>query len=219
MKKFIKWIARLALLSLIVLLFYGGKGYWDAQSDAPNLRDRAKALTEQGLGANMLGTQKRLILITVEDPSFDTNNGTDFSAPGAGQTTITQSVSKRVAFTQFKPGLQKVRQTGYAIGLSRSLRKDEVLTLFLNETSFHSSDGEWVKGFDAASRRFFNMPLTELDRDLYVRLIAAGIAPKELTPDKPNAKLDERVTRIERLLAGKCKPSGHSDVQLDGCAK
>ena len=218
MKRLLKLIASLALLSFLALLAYGGKGWWDARSDAPDLRKRVMALTAQGLNAETLGAEKRSILIRVEDPSFDNNNGTDFSTPGAGQTTITQSVSKRVAFTEFKPGLRKIRQTAYAIGLSQSLDKEEVLTLFLNETSFRGSDGQWVKGFDAASRRFFNTPLSELDRDHFVQLLAAGIAPKEFAPDKPDAKLNERIARIERLLARKCKPSSHDDVQLVGCA-
>ncbi len=214
------WAVRLlAIIGLIILALaaYTGKGWYDAKTDAPDLQERAKSLTAQGLGAQSLGSEKRALLLTVEDPSFDVNNGTDFSSLGAGQTTITQSLAKRLAFDKFKPGIRKLRQTGYAIGLSQSLRKDEVLTLFLAENSFRGADGRWTKSFDAASRRFFGKPIADLDRDKFILLIASGIAPKEMAPDAPNAKLLDRAGRIERLVSGQCKPSSHDDMWLEGC--
>ncbi len=196
---------------------YTAKGWYDAKTDAPSLRERAKILAIKGLGANALRPENRTLLLKVEDPSFDHNNGTDFSSPGAGATTITQSLSKRVAFDKFTPGFRKLRQTGYAIGLGQSLSKDEVLTLFLAESSFRGSDGRWAKSFDAASRRFFGKPLAELDNKRFTLMVASGIAPNEMSPDAPNAKLVDRVVRIERLMNGQCKPSSHNDVWLEGC--
>lgn len=214
------WAVRLlAVIGVIILALaaYTGKGWYDAKADAPILRERAKSLAAQGLGANALGSEKRAMLLKLEDPSFDHNNGTDFSSFGAGKTTITQSLSKRLAFEKFRPGIRKLRQTGYAIGLSQSLSKDDVLTLFLAESSFRGADGRWTKSFDAASRRFFGKPLADLGRDNFTLLIASGIAPKEMAPDAPNAKLLERARRIERLVDGQCKPSTHDDVWLEGC--
>ncbi len=215
-----KWLFRGLLVVLVLLCgltLYGTKGYYDAQSDAPRLRKEAKALADKGLGSDQLGAAKRALLIAVEDPTFDTNNGTDFSTPGAGQTTITQSLSKRLASNEFKPGIRKIRQTGYAIGLSRSLTKNEVLTLALSTGKFRGSDGEWISGFDAASRRYFAKSLADLDRSQFLVLVASIIAPNELAPDAPNAKLIERVARIENLVQGKCKPSSYNDVWLEGC--
>jgi monofunctional glycosyltransferase len=215
-----KWLLRFVLLfclTLAGLFAYGAKGYYDAGAAAPMLREWTKQLVADGLGSERLSKTNRHILLTVEDPSFANNNGTDFSSPGAGVTTITQSLSKRLAFTKFKPGLGKIRQTGYAIGLAQSLRKEEVLTLFLTETSFRGSDGEWTKGFDNTSRRFFGTPLENLDSDRFTLMVASGISPADMAPDVPNAKLLERVTRIKKLVTGECKPSSHNDVWLEGC--
>jgi monofunctional glycosyltransferase len=215
-----KWLLRCFVAIGLILagpFFHGAKGYYDAGVGAPMLRERAKQLVANGFGSERLSKANRDILLTVEDPSFATNNGTDFSSPGAGVTTITQSLSKRLAFTEFKPGLGKIRQTGYAMGLSQSLRKEEVLTLFMAESSFRSSDGKWEKGFDTASRRFFETPIDELDADRFALLIATGISPAELSPDAPDAKLLERVARIKKLVAGQCKPSSLNDVWLEGC--
>jgi monofunctional glycosyltransferase len=211
-----KWLLRGLLLiglSLVGLFAYGAKGWYDARSDAPMLRERPK----QNVMAERLGNTNRTLLIAVEDPTFATNNGIDFSTPGAGQTTMTQSLSKKLAFTKFEPGLGKIRQTGYAIGLGQSLTKEEVLALYLAEAGFKGSDGTWVKGFDAASRRFFGISLDQLDADHFTLLVATLIAPAEMSPDAPNTKLRERVSRIKSLVAGRCVPTSHDDVWLEGC--
>src|SRR5690606_9540138 len=102
--------AGLSLGLLIVAAFlYGGKGYWDARSDAPQLRQRADDLIAQGRGGASLGAEHLAILLKVEDPSFTSHAGVDFSTAGAGATTITQSASKRLAFKKFHPGIGKIR--------------------------------------------------------------------------------------------------------------
>lgn len=68
----------------------------------------------------------------MEDPGFAEHDGVDFSTPGAGLTTITQSAAKRLAFETFRPGIGKIRQTGYAMGLESRLSKDQILALWLD---------------------------------------------------------------------------------------
>lgn len=217
-----KGIGKMTLIALALIatgtLTYGASGWVDAWRYRQDLAQRAQALAKRGLGEKALGGEKRAILIRVEDPSFYANNGTDFSTPGAGKTTITQSLSKRLAFVHFKPGIRKIRQTGHAIGLSQFLTKGDILTLFLAETPFKSKDGRWITGFDAASLHVFAKPVSALDRDQFTLLVASGIAPAELHADAPTEKLLERVSRINRLIAGQCTPSDHNDVWLDGCA-
>ena len=132
-----KWVKRTLIAAPLVVIIglggYGAKGWFDARADAPALRERAKQLEASGVGAAARGPEKRKLLLLVEDPTFDKNNGVDLSSPGAGKTTITQSLAKRIAFDHFEPGLKKIRQTGYAIGLSGVLKKDEILTLFLKQ--------------------------------------------------------------------------------------
>jgi monofunctional glycosyltransferase len=52
----------------------------------------------------------------------------------------------------------------------------------------------------------------------WLRLVAAGIAPNKFNLLTPDAELDRRVGRIERLLANKCTPRDARDVWLEGCA-
>ncbi len=218
MKRIAKFIIILFALMFASAAVYGASGWFDAWRYSDDFAQQAQALAKRGLGENAIGSEKQAILLRVEDPSFSVNNGTDFSTPGAGKTTITQSLSKRLAFTDFKPGIRKIRQTGHALGLSQFMTKSDILTLFLAETPFKSRDGRWITGFDAASRHFFAKPVAALDRDQFILLIASGVAPADLHADAPNEKLLERVSRINRLIAGQCKPSDHGDVWLEGCA-
>lgn len=217
------WVKRTLIAVPIMIIVgisgYGVKGWFDARADATSLRERVRQLEAQGVGALTLGSDKRKLLLLVEDPSFESNNGVDMSSAGAGKTTITQSIAKRLAFENFKPGLRKIRQTGYAMGLAGALSKDEVLTLFLDVSSFRGGDRRWTRGFDPAARRFFGKPLADIDLSQFALLVAAGVAPRDLNPDAPDARLNERIKRIERLAAGRCKPLDNGDVWLNGCAQ
>ena len=161
-----KYLVAVPLVLVAALFLYGLSSWLDARSEAPELRQTADQLIAEGKGPDRLSKLNMRLLIKVEDPTFDTNNGTDFSGLGAGKTTITQSLSKRLAFDDFKPGIQKIRQTGYAIGLKQNLSNDQILTLFLANASFSGSDHRWTKGFHAASQRFFEISLQELDEDV-----------------------------------------------------
>ena len=49
------------------------------------------------------------MLLAVEDPTFWTNDGTDFFSRGAGTTTLTQSLAKGLYFPSgFHPGFEKI---------------------------------------------------------------------------------------------------------------
>jgi len=122
-------IFRIALgLSFFVLggLFgYGALGYWDVVRQADAYAARADALITDGRGPYDLGADQLRQLILVQDPGYLEHAGVDLSTAGAGLTTISQSLSKRLGFEEFRPGIGKIRQTGFAMGLERQLTKDQ----------------------------------------------------------------------------------------------
>lgn len=204
-------------LLIVAAFLYGGKGYWDALSDAPRLRQRADDLIAQGRGGDSLGAKHLAILLKVQDPSFTSHAGVDFSTPGAGLTTISQSASKRLAFKEFHPGIGKIRQTGYAIGLESRLSKEQILALWLDTLEMGRGPNGWMRGFYNASTAIYGRPPVELSNTEFIRLVAVLIAPGSYKLGENDAALDGRVGRIERLVAGSCAPEGWSDVWLDGC--
>ncbi|MCF1503599.1 transglycosylase domain-containing protein [Afifella sp. H1R] len=143
----------------------------------------------------------------------------DFSTPGAGLTTITQSAAKRLAFEEFHPGLGKIRQTGYALGMESRLSKEQILALWLETLEMGNGPDGWMAGFHSASSAIYGRPPAELTEAEFIRLVAVLIAPASYDLAGSDAKLDERVARIQRLVAGACAPSGFSDVWLQGCGQ
>jgi len=85
------------------------------------------------LRLNELSPRQIEILLTVEDPQFYHHKGVDLRTPGAGLTTITQSLVKKLYFREFKPGIRKIKQTlivRYA--LDPLIPKDDQLLMFIN---------------------------------------------------------------------------------------
>ncbi len=199
------------------LLGYGVKGWFDARQDAAGLQARALEIVAAGRGAHSLRPDRLWALLQVQDPGFYDHSGVDFSTPGAGYTTLTQSLSKRLAFGEFIPGIRKIRQTGYALGLDSILSKDLQIALFLETAEMGNSDQGWVTGFHNASQVFFKTPLNDITDTQFYALVAALIAPAQLEIQRPGPKLDERIRRISRLVNEECQPLDFSDVWLEGC--
>ena len=76
-----------------------------------------------------------------------------------------------------------------------------------------------MTGFHTASEAVYDRPPSELDRDEFLRLVAVLIAPGAYDLTGADTKLDDRVTRIDRLVAGDCKPTGLNDVWLEACGE
>lgn len=216
-----KKIALAIFILLVALvaagLLYGGKGYLDAIAASDSLKKRADAIMAEGRGGNALGDGRLRQLLLVQDPAFETHSGIDLSTPGAGITTISQSVSKRLAFDAFKPGIGKLRQTGYAFGLESRLSKDQILALWLETLEMGRGPQGWMKGFFQASETVYAKPPQQLTDEQYFRLLAVLIAPGKYDLLSDDSDLAERVRRISRLVAGACSPVDNGDVWLEGC--
>ena len=219
----LKRIVWLLVLVLVAALAYGGWGYRDARVDTPALAARADALIADGRGGAALGPERRALLLAVEDPSFLRHVGFDLTTPGAGATTITQSLAKREGFADFSPGLKKLRQTGYALGLEAGLSKPQILALFLDSVPMgrlgDGPDAAWVDGLHAASLALYQADPDTLPLRDFARLVAVMIAPGELRLSDPGPRLEARVDRILALTSGRCTPRDHDDVWLEGCAE
>ena len=219
MRRLFRTVLWLALLALLLVGGYGYLGYRDARAAAPELGKRADALIAAGRGGVALGMDRQAMLLAVEDPAFASHYGLDFTTPGAGPMTITQSLAEAEGFADFTPGLRLVRQTGFAIGLEAALSKPQILALYLDDVPMGAGpDGPWLTGLFAASEAVFDAPPSAVTEADYLALLAVIIAPDALPLVGEDAARDARVDRIRRLVAGDCAPAGHGDVWLEGCA-
>jgi monofunctional biosynthetic peptidoglycan transglycosylase len=210
-------VGGLVVVSLLVATLYAAKGYFDALHDAPSLAARADKLIAAHRGPTDLTPPKLDALLRVDDPNFWSHRGIDLATPGSGMTSITQSLAKRLAFSNFKPGFRKLRQTAYAIGLERRLSKRQILALALDTAEMGRGPRGWMQGLFAASTQVYGKPPAALDDRQWLRLVAVLVAPRRFDLFAADPALDERVARIERLLAGGCRPTGKRDVWLEGC--
>lgn len=217
---------RNALFVVLLLVFglvaglggYYADGRSDAIEDARPLARLADRLIDHGEGGAGLGPGREAILLAVEDPAFAAHGGIDLETPGAGLTTVTQSLAKRLAFEHFAPGISKIRQSAYATGLETQLAKPQILALWLETVEMGRGPRGWITGFYEASKTIYHRPPAWLTDDEFLRLVAVVIAPARYRLDGPDPALDARVARIRRLVAGQCRPHGNRDVWLEGCA-
>ncbi len=188
-----------------------------AYRQTPELVERLVATSTMELDARSLPEEYLDILLAVEDPSFFSHCGIDLGTPGAGITTITQGLAKRIYFRRFRPGFAKIKQSLAAVALNRRVSKWDQLDLFMNCAYLGTHDGRQITGFQAAANAYFSKNFDDLARGEYLGLVAMLVGPNTFHPIRNPEKHAERVRRIERLLAGDCKPSGLMDVHYEAC--
>ena len=185
------------------------------------LSDRVVEAAPTAGARSVLRQDRRVILLAIEDPRFYSHAGVDLRTPGAGWTTITQGLVKVYGYGGFVPGIlhwRKLEQSLTALVVNRRIPKDVQLAMFIDGAYMGTWRGKEVDGFDNAARVYFGRSLETLDDSQYLAIVAMLPGPDDLhvlaRPDR-NA---ERVHRIERLLAGECRPAGWRDVYYEDCA-
>lgn len=149
-------------------------------------------------------------IIAVEDKRFRAHRGVDpLAAARAARANATgrRIVSGASTLTMQVVGLsasrertvaRKLRQAFRALQAERVLSKDRILELYLTYAPY----GGNVCGVEAAARRYFNKPASDLN--LAEASLLAGVpqSPARFRPDRaPDAALRRRDTVLARMLA------------------
>lgn len=212
---------KIAIAVAMLIFGVGGYEYFklsQAQGRTEELFKLYKSADFAGLKWSDLNDWQKSALIKVEDPEFFSHKGVDFGTQGAGLTTITQAVVKRLYFERFTPGFQKIEQSLIAhYAVTPAVAKEVQLTAFLNVSYMGTVDGRDIIGFADAARTYFSKPFAQLDQDEYLKLVAMLVAPNDLKPTANNEKAQVRVARIKKLIAGQCAAKNLRDVYLDAC--
>ncbi len=156
------------------------------------------------------------ILLKVEDPCFYEHNGIDLVTPGAGLTTITQGMVKYLYFENFKPGIDKIRQSLIAVfALDALVPKNQQLLIFINTAYMGESNNRSIRGFQEAADEYFQKPFSKLSEDEYLALVAMIIAPNSFHVKRYPERNRKRVCRIRKMLAGTYTPRELMDLYYD----
>ncbi|MEA3341324.1 MAG: transglycosylase domain-containing protein, partial [Chloroflexota bacterium] len=151
--------------------------------------------------------------IATEDASFYTNPGVDFWAilralwiniQGgeilSGGSTITQQLARNLLLSpqeRIEISLKrKLRESILAWRLARSYSKDEILTLYLNETYY----GNLAYGLEAAARTYFSKSASELDLAECALLVGLPQSPAGYNPLENPQTARERQSVVLGLM-------------------
>jgi 1A family penicillin-binding protein len=151
--------------------------------------------------------------VAIEDERFYSHFGVDVKAiiraavvnttqgdllGGQGGSTITQQVIKNSVLQREKKLSRKVKEAILAIKLERTLTKDEILGVYLNESPY----GGTIYGVEEAAQSFFGKKASEVTLAEAAYLAALPQAPTYLSPYGTNRdQLDIRKNNVlERML-------------------
>ena len=149
----------------------------------------------------------KLAFISAEDKGFYNHPGFDFKSiiratsqniynylfvrdntRLIGASTITQQLIKNLLNDNERTIARKLKEIIYAIKLERSLSKEKILELYLNEIYL----GRGAFGVVAASEKYFGKTLNELDIEEMALLAALPKAPSNYDPQENYEAIKER---------------------------
>ncbi|MBB4266941.1 PBP1A family penicillin-binding protein [Roseospira visakhapatnamensis] len=137
-----------------------------------------------------------------------------------GGSTITQQVAKNLFLTHARTLRRKVQEVLLALWLEHTFTKEQILDLYLNRVYL----GAGTYGMDAAARRYFRRPATQVTP--YQAAVLAGLmkAPSRLnpatSPDRAHARAREVLGNLvetgdlDAAQAARIAREGRSDLAL-----
>ncbi|MZR29755.1 transglycosylase domain-containing protein [Sneathiella litorea] len=109
-----------------------------------------------------------------------------------GGSTITQQLAKNLFLTPERTLGRKIRETLLAFWLETEYTKDEILALYLNRMYF----GSGTYGIDAASKKYFSHPATELTTAEAAMLAGLLKAPTYYAPTRNLERAQDRASVV-----------------------
>jgi penicillin-binding protein 1A len=148
--------------------------------------------------------------VAAEDDGYWTHGGIDYvgmvravfvnvsaGKKKQGASTITQQVVKNLVLSREKSFKRKVQEIILARRLERSLSKEDILTLYLNEIYL----GHGRYGIQEASRFYFGKDVEQLGVGEVAVLAGLPKSPEDISPIKNPPRAKERQTYVLNRLA------------------
>ncbi len=170
---------------------------------------RRGEVSQDSLQAGQLPENLVDAVLAVEDRRFYSHFGVDLIGTGRaamaniragrvvqGGSTITQQLAKNLFLTSDRTYTRKAQEMMLALWLERRFTKDEILALYLNRVYFGA--GSW--GAEAASRRYFGKPASELSIGEAALLAGLLKAPSRYAPTNDATRASVRATVVLDLM-------------------
>ena len=160
--------------------------YREAKKSDQNFRIR-----QQWIELEAIPKLLRETVRITEDASFFQHRGIDFAELkeaikknwkkgeyARGASTITQQLAKNLYLTTEKSVLRKIKELLITRRLESRLSKDRIFTIYLNVIEW----GPGIFGVEAASKYYFHKPVSQLNLEEMVRLVAVIPKPLKINP-------------------------------------
>lgn len=221
-RKLLLWSFRILLIMLIVDAFYlvhiwpdwtnfkkGTiqksnfiKNYQSQHSNLPSLKWNPVRLRD-------IPHRLRHAVIVAEDARFYSHNGFDiFAFQEAmqhnlekkrfkyGGSTISQQTVKNMFFSASRNPLRKWHELAFTIGMEFNVSKDRIMETYLNVAEF----GKGIYGVEAASRAYWNIPVSRISVQQAIELAATLPSPVKHNPATRTHTFIRRVKKIRAYI-------------------
>lgn len=152
---------------------------------------RKKRIVQQWVPLSRISPYVVKAVIIAEDDKFWSHEGFDFDAMQkalekdlkqrkfkAGGSTISQQLAKNLYLSPSKNPVRKLREAILTWRLERNLSKRRIIELYLNVAEW----GDGLFGIEAASRRYYDRPASDLSASEAARLAAILPNPRRYNP-------------------------------------
>jgi monofunctional biosynthetic peptidoglycan transglycosylase len=173
-------------------------------------RSRKARVDHRWVGLERISRHLIQAVIASEDQKFFGHAGVDWPAIQEsleknvekgralrGGSTITQQLAKNLYFGTQKTLVRKLRELVVTRWMEAHLTKRRILTLYLNVIEW----GDGVYGAEAAARRYFGKPASDLTVDEAAALAAAIPSPRRLNPERDPVRNARAARRVLWLMA------------------
>jgi monofunctional biosynthetic peptidoglycan transglycosylase len=202
-------LALLALLALWTLATWpdvAALGEDDPETTAfiEAARDRGDDIRWTWVPYRRISLELKKAVVVGEDLSFFSHHGFDthelkLAAREAvegkrvrGASTITQQLAKNLWLSPSRSPIRKLKEIVLTRQLEKHLSKRRILELYLNVVEL----GPGIYGAEAAARRYFGIPASELDADQAAQLAASLPRPTSWHPGAGSRGYARAVSRI-----------------------
>ena len=210
-------LAALAVLFVLVQAWFAAHVLWyrwQPPGETAFMAQRLAELREKDPKATIrfqwvpyerISTHLKRAVIAAEDAKFLEHEGFDWEGIAkareknerkgrvvAGGSTITQQLAKNLFLSPSKSYVRKAQEAIIALMLEALLPKRRILELYLNVIEW----GNGVFGAEAAAKRYFGIPASQLSAEQAARLAAMIPSPRRFERNPGSEYLDGRVSTI-----------------------
>jgi len=152
---------------------------------------KKKKIVQQWVPLSQISPYVIKAVIIAEDDKFWSHEGFDFDAMQkalekdlkqkkfkVGGSTISQQLAKNLFLSPSKNPIRKLKEAVLTWRLERNLSKKRIIELYLNVAEW----GDGLFGIEAASRRYYDKPASDLSASEAAKLAAALPNPRRYSP-------------------------------------